>query len=228
VPGLGGWLWNRPIATWQAAEGLASAHMRHLGFADVRLTGSGVDQGVDVIAAGAAAQVKFHARSAGGPEVQQLSGAAHGLPDRLFYATGFTPAAFRAAEITGVALFAYEIIAGAVTPANDAARQLSPSRPGGDERELFGALTLDGRRTRALRWASQVQDATKAPLSNRKRKSHRQLEQRKQALVLVRRAGGLIEAAGRPENKKRRAKRLLRDAESLLQTAAALVGARLR
>lgn len=229
VPSLGGWVWNRPIATWQAAEILAAAHMRHLGFADVRLSGSGVDQGIDVIAAGAAAQVKLHARSAGGPEIQQLYGAAHGLPDRLFYAMGFTPAAVRAAEITGVALFAYETTAGAVTPANDAARELSPARPGGDEREPFGALTLDGRRTRALRWVSQVQDATKAPLSNRKRASYRQLEQRKQALALVVQACALIEAASRSDtNKKRRAKRLLRDAEKLLRTAAALVKARLR
>lgn len=228
VPGAGGWVWNRTVTSWQDAEQLAADHMRHLGFADVRLTGAGVDQGIDVLAAGAAAQVKFHNRPAGGPDLQQLAGAALGVPDRLFYATGFTDAATAAALTTGVALFAYEPVRGAVVPANAAARTLSPAHAGGDQRGPFGILTLDGRRTRALRWSQQIEDATHTPISNRKRKGLRQLEQRQQALSLVVEALSQLELSNSPINKKRRAERLVSESEAALRRAAKLVGVRLR
>ena len=96
------------------------------------------------------------------------------------------------------------------------------------ERGPFGILTLDGRRTRALRWVQQVQDATRTPISNRKRKGRRQLEQRQQALSLVVDALSLLDLSGSPVNRKRRAERLVSDAAAAQRSAAKLAGVRLR
>lgn len=228
VPGNGGWNWNQPVTSWQRAEQLAADHMRHLGFAHVHLTVSGVDGGIDVLASGAAAQVKDHTRPAGGPDIQRLVGAAHDIPDRLFYATGYTPAAEQAARTTGVALFVFERTAGAVTPANLAARTLSPAQPGGDERGPFGVLTLDGRRTRALRWAQQIQDAASTkPVSDRKRKRLRQLQDRLAAHQATLEAMEQLADSTSPMYKTRTATKMVGHAEDALRTAAKQVGVRL-
>jgi len=74
------------IADWQDAEEFAEWHMRGLGFPDAKVTGSGADEGLDVTAQNAAAQVKHRAGATGAPDVQRLVGAAAaGHSYRLFY-----------------------------------------------------------------------------------------------------------------------------------------------
>jgi hypothetical protein len=85
--------------------------MRSLGFTDARVTASGADSGIDVIAAGAVAQVKAHQIATPRPEVQRLKGAATGYGDVLpiFYSlSGYTAGAIKWAEGVGVALFVLE------------------------------------------------------------------------------------------------------------------------
>lgn len=94
------------VTTWREAEILAAQHMRGIGFTDASVTGGGTDGGIDVVATGAIAQVKFHAMPVGAPDVQRLRGAAHAYANALFYsAAGYTPAAKTYAEHAGVALF---------------------------------------------------------------------------------------------------------------------------
>jgi hypothetical protein len=110
--------------TWQDAEHLAAAHLRYLGFADAHVTVAGPDGGVDVVATGAAAQVKHWAQTIGAPEVQKLRGAAHDVTWAVFYARStYTTAAVRFAETAHVALFTYTDD-GLVEAASEGARQL--------------------------------------------------------------------------------------------------------
>jgi hypothetical protein len=119
----GGWRWSRPVLTWQDAEQMAADHMRHLRFTGVTVSPSGRDGGLDVISHAGAAQVKFHVAPTGGPEVQKLRGAADPFAARLFYATGFTPAAFTAGDALGVAMLQFTV-EGDVVAANGHARSL--------------------------------------------------------------------------------------------------------
>jgi hypothetical protein len=106
------------------AEELAAAHMRSIGYLDARRTPSGTDAGVDVAAANAIAQVKYHAQAIGGPDIQRLRGAAFNHADALFYSSsGYTSAAVIAAELSGVALFRYST-SNEVTPVNARAIEL--------------------------------------------------------------------------------------------------------
>jgi hypothetical protein len=117
-------------ADWRAAEDIACAHMRILGFADAETTGGGRDGGLDVTAERAVAQVKMMALPVGAPPVQQLRGTRPLVPHHLFFSTsGYTAAALAAADEIGVALFKIERD-GSVTEANDAAGALAAS--GGD------------------------------------------------------------------------------------------------
>lgn len=109
---------------WRAAEHLAAEHMKALGFSDAAITKSGADGGVDVAGTDAVAQVKFHAKPVGSPDIQRLRGAAHGITHALFYAaSGYSMAATAAATSTGIALFTYNAD-GSVDPANDVAREM--------------------------------------------------------------------------------------------------------
>lgn len=107
------------VADWRDAEELACWHMVHaLGISDARVTAQGVDGGLDVTSERAVAQVKHHGGAVGAPDVQQLRGAAHGVPHALFYSlSGFTPAARVAADGSYVALFTYTVY-GDVSPLN--------------------------------------------------------------------------------------------------------------
>jgi hypothetical protein len=94
------------ITTWREAEELAARHMVSIGFSDAVVTGGGTDGGVDVVADGGVAQVKFHAMPVGAPDVQRLKGAALDVPAVLFYsAAGYTPGARTYADTAKVALF---------------------------------------------------------------------------------------------------------------------------
>ncbi|RXZ71873.1 restriction endonuclease [Agromyces albus] len=109
--------------SWEMAEELAVVHMREIGFLDARRTPGGADRGIDVIATGAAAQVKHMSSPVGGPDIQRVRGAAFTTSQVLFYSSsGYTAAALRAAEITDVALFAFTV-ANHVTEMNDLARR---------------------------------------------------------------------------------------------------------
>ena len=94
------------VTTWRSAEQIALEHMRATGFPGAALTANGRDGGVDVLAPGAAAQVKHQGVPVGAPAVRQLRGAAPDATWWVFYSTaGYTSAAGEAAEGTGVALF---------------------------------------------------------------------------------------------------------------------------
>jgi Restriction endonuclease/Bacterial PH domain len=110
---------------WREAEEAARAWMVRHGFPDAVLTPSGSDQGVDVRADDAVAQVKAHATAAGRPSVQNLVGIASTERRKaLFFATGgYTPAARVWADRAGVALFRLRPD-GDVVPMNEAAEQL--------------------------------------------------------------------------------------------------------
>lgn len=127
------------VGSWQQAEEFAAWHMRVLGFRDARVTGAGTDGGIDVVATSAVAQVKHYERaSIGGPAVQQLRGAAHGLPWALFYArSGYTAAAVSYAEQAQVALFTYTDD-GQVRAASQGGRYLLTSRTEGSDPNVGG------------------------------------------------------------------------------------------
>lgn len=111
--------------SWQAAEELAAGHMRSLGFLDAQLTRSGSDGGIDVVATGAAAQVKFLSRPVGSPDVQRLRGAAFKIDNLLFYSSsGYSPAAIIAADDIGIALFSYTV-EGDLVSVNECAEALT-------------------------------------------------------------------------------------------------------
>lgn len=118
------------------AEELAAEHMRRSGFPDARRTPDGADAGIDVIATRAVAQVKYQAVAVGGPAIQQLRGAAHGIEHALFYASsGYTAAAFAAANATDVALFTFTT-ANEVIAVNAAARVVVNRGPQDGDDEL--------------------------------------------------------------------------------------------
>ena len=222
------WQWHREVFCWADAEQMAAEHMRHLGFADVRVTGRGADSGLDVTAQGAAAQVKFHAAPTGSPDVQRLLGAAHAFGWRLFYATAFTPAAEDVAQRVGMGLFMYDTHPVVVAPANEHATVLAPPAPVILERTAWGVLTLASRRQRVLGWVGQVEAATDTPVSNRDRKAMRQLQGRVDAMRLVQAALELLQISDSPRLKASRQERAVRDAEDALRRAAKFVGVRLR
>ncbi|MEU4562431.1 restriction endonuclease [Actinoplanes sp. NPDC023936] len=125
-------------ADWKAAEEIARAHMRDIGFPDARLTGGGRDGGVDVASASAVAQVKMLALPVGAPPVQQLRGTRPELAHHLFYSTsGYTSAAQAAAAESGVSLFTIDA-SGAVEAVNDGARRLLRTGAGGGEASFEG------------------------------------------------------------------------------------------
>ncbi|MFF1876514.1 restriction endonuclease [Leifsonia sp. NPDC058230] len=123
------------ITTWDSAEQLAVEYMRRLGWAHARLTAAGADGGLDAVAAGVGAQVKFLSKPVGSPDIQRLRGATHTMPHALFFSnSGYTASARDVADATGVALFGYNTDE-LVYPANGAARELA-KRAGMDIKSL--------------------------------------------------------------------------------------------
>jgi hypothetical protein len=113
-----------PEAAWKQAEYLAVAALRQFGYLDAQLTESGSDGGVDVRSSRILAQVKHTSRPVGRPVVQQLIGAADGLPVAFFALTGYTQQAEDFAIERGVALFRISLPA-SVSPVNDRARSMA-------------------------------------------------------------------------------------------------------
>ncbi|MEU4243093.1 restriction endonuclease [Actinoplanes sp. NPDC026619] len=83
------------------AENTAGRWLHRLGYSDAALTAAGHDNGIDVISAGAVAQVKrWRTTPVGIREVQRLAGAAEPGQTCLFFASyGYTAAASTAAAI---------------------------------------------------------------------------------------------------------------------------------
>lgn len=120
------------VSDWRTAEALAAWHMERLGLTGATLTASGADQGIDVVADDAVAQVKHFGTPVGAPVVQQLRGAAHGVDWALFYAlSGYTDPAVRYADSANVALFSYTT-GGHVAAVNAAARYLEEKAGAGE------------------------------------------------------------------------------------------------
>ncbi len=116
-----------PVTTWQAAETVAAAWMRHWGYTDAALTGGSSDGGIDIRATQALAQVKFKAAQAGRPEVQNLVGAAgrNAAAQLIFFsAAGYSTHALAYANQQHVALFTFGPF-GAIEPANHTARSIT-------------------------------------------------------------------------------------------------------
>jgi hypothetical protein len=114
---------SRQITSWEVAEQNAGDWMRHWGYRNVRLTPSGADQGIDVRATGAIAQVKFEARQVGRPQLQHLVGARgrdYNIELLFFTGAGYSAHAVKYASEMGIALFTYALD-GRVYPENRAA-----------------------------------------------------------------------------------------------------------
>lgn len=115
---------RRQVARWEDAEVLAGEWMRYWGFADARVTDPGPDDGLDVVASGAVAQVKWRAAAVGAPDLQRLVGArGREVHKRALFFTGanYSARARAYADEMDIALFVYQLD-GAVAPVNAAGR----------------------------------------------------------------------------------------------------------
>ena len=95
-------------------ESVAAEWLRACGVQAQR-TPKGPDDGLDLRGGGYAGQCKFHpSGTVGGPEIQQLFGAAHGYGKPIFfhYGPGYTEAATRHAKRLGVSLWKLDPNAG--------------------------------------------------------------------------------------------------------------------
>jgi hypothetical protein len=110
------------IRTARDAEEAARQKMLQLGYPDARLTASGPDGGVDVLASGAVAQVKAQVTPVGPAVVQAIYGIACSMNSTAlcFALGGYTDNAVRFAEGAGVALFTFDL-SGRAVEANSAA-----------------------------------------------------------------------------------------------------------
>ncbi|WP_418058084.1 restriction endonuclease [Pimelobacter simplex] len=119
-----------PEADWKRAEQLAALALRRFGYLDAQVTESGSDGGIDVRATGLLAQVKYTSRPVGRPVIQQLLGAADGLPVACFALSGYTQQALTFSADRGISLFTIEL-PHTVKPANLNARELATRRSPG-------------------------------------------------------------------------------------------------
>lgn len=143
---------------WKSAEGIAEQHLKYIGFANVRLSPPGNDQGVDVIGNDVAAQVKMTALPVGRPVLQQLLGATVAYTHRVCYSTSeYTKEARIYADLHSVALFAIET-SGEITPSNQLAEIMERTTPLTKEsREWQVAYSyVDEVLERMLKWMNPV------------------------------------------------------------------------
>lgn len=136
-------------------------------------------------------------------------------------------AAILEADRLGVALFQFTP-EGLVVAINDAARGIAPRSPVPDQRTPFGALTFESRQNRAIRWSQQIEDATKVPISDRKRRGAKQLVERQRALELMLHGLEQLRDSDNPLYKRRRKERTLSEAEKTLKQAAAVLRIQLK
>ena len=92
----GGRSYSLIIDSPRKAEEIAAAWLRRLGFPDAQVTPIGADDGVDVRAFGAVAQVKWTGKPIGGPDVRDLAGTGKPGQARFFFSkSGYTKPALR-------------------------------------------------------------------------------------------------------------------------------------
>ena len=103
--------------------------MRDWGYSDARTTKTGSDEGIDVVARGAVAQVKHYGKRVGRPDVQKLVGASRGAQMFFFAQSGFSRHAVDYALEHNVALFEYDLD-GNARPLNRRARDAMKYGPG--------------------------------------------------------------------------------------------------
>ncbi len=104
----------------RGAELLCRDWMEFLGVSDAVVSQFTADGGIDILSQDLAAQVKHYKGSVGGPEVQQLVGAALIMKRKpLFFTSGkYTTSALKAAEEAQVPLLTYNAEDGTLLPAN--------------------------------------------------------------------------------------------------------------
>ena len=95
------------VVDWRDAELAAAEWMRAHGWPDAYAAGRGADNGLDVISGNAVAQVKWHSKPMGRPDLQKLVGATWNIGATMlaFSRSGFTAPAIAFAEDNGVGLF---------------------------------------------------------------------------------------------------------------------------
>lgn len=108
------------------AELVACEWVTYMGFGPAHVTPVGPDQGIDVVASTAVAQVKMEAVATGRPVVQQLFGCAvaEGKTGILFSLAGYTREAIAWADRVGLPLFRFDL-QGLPSPVNGSARELA-------------------------------------------------------------------------------------------------------
>ncbi|MGN9765218.1 restriction endonuclease [Micromonospora sp. SD12] len=129
----------RKVEDWAAAEANAVAWMQWLGHRDARQTKRGADGGIDVIAMGAFAQVKWYGKAIGPRPLRELAGARANRPGTLYFFVNsrYTEAALDYAGEVGMAAFVYSPADGLITPVSSAAWRIFQSAADGsrtDER----------------------------------------------------------------------------------------------
>lgn len=104
----------------RGAELLCRDWMMYLGERDAVVSQFTADGGIDILSNDYAAQVKHYKGSVGGPEIQQLVGAAHIVSKKpLFFTSGgYTASALSLAEASQLPLFIYRAEEGTLTAAN--------------------------------------------------------------------------------------------------------------
>ena len=168
------------VDRWEAAEENAADWMRRWAWPDARTTGSGRDGGIDVVAGGALAQVKFKANQTSRPDVQNLVGAAYlhpGDPVLLFFTgTSFSASAIEYAELANVALFVYDLT-GSVTAQTSMADGILRYAEERREQE-------DPKAQRRRKWLSDLEQSTQGDASRWERARLR-LEELEEREVLL-------------------------------------------
>ncbi|MFE5477922.1 restriction endonuclease [Nocardia sp. NPDC056541] len=117
----------RYITTARQAEENAAQVLRDMGFRDATATPVGPDGGIDVVANGAIAQVKWQSAQVGRPEVQRLFGArGNHYSTRLFFfaASGYSNGAIEYADEHAICLYTYDPL-GVVSAKNPVAQAFS-------------------------------------------------------------------------------------------------------
>ncbi|MER7485122.1 restriction endonuclease [Streptomyces sp. NPDC126497] len=116
---------QRLIRDARDADLVAVDWMRSLGFTDAVATPVGADEGIDVLAERAVAQVKKEGSRTTRPTVQQLHGAATAKQRAapFFSMAGYTPPAITWASHQDIALFPYDL-QGTPQPVNPPALRL--------------------------------------------------------------------------------------------------------
>jgi hypothetical protein len=99
--------------------------MRYWGWEDATATPQGADEGIDVMATHAVAQVKAHMTPVGRPDIQNLFGisSAEQKAGLFFSLSGYTSEATAWAEKAGVGLFRFDL-QGEPQPENEHAQTM--------------------------------------------------------------------------------------------------------